>query len=84
MKVTSKNVILETTHRAHGMLEQGGISGRVVAYDRAKVAAVLAVPISALETMDENDCAPGRLVSSREIIETELQGRVLRKGHRIY
>jgi len=83
MQVTRKSVLIETTHRVRGMLEQGGVSGRVVAYDRARVAGLLGVSIDALKSMRLDDLAPGYMVSIRELIQERLQGRTVRRGHRI-
>lgn len=83
MQVTRKSVLIETTHRVHGMLEQGGVSGRVVAYDRARVAGLLGVSISDLKSMRLDDLAPGYVVTVGQLIEHHLLGRVIRRGHRI-
>ena len=83
MNVTRNSVLIETTHRVHGMLEQGGICGRVVAYDRTRVAGLLGVSTTALASLQLDDVAPGHMVTVRELIEHRLQGRVVRRGERI-
>jgi len=78
MRVTKKSIIIETTNRVHGMLEQGGICGRVVAY-----------PISTLEetellfaaTAAADDLALGYDVSWRELLAYRCPvPRVIRRG----
>jgi len=78
LKTTKKNVIIETTNMVHGCLEQGGVSGRVVAYPIAQVEKLLGV---APAKVDENYEVPGyRHVSARELVERFISGSVIKKG----
>lgn len=86
MRVTRNSVLIETTHRVNGMLEQGGVVGRVVAYPRMSVAALLRVGAATLASIDEDaalesdDDEAGIRVTVREMIERNIRGRVVRRG----
>lgn len=86
MQVTKLSVILDTTHMVHGMLEQGGVSGRRVSYPLADVLRVTGLTEAELRRADENNLAPKyAFVSIREAIEHHLGdvGIVVRRGRRI-
>lgn len=84
MQVTTKSVILDTTHKAHGCLEQGGVSGRRVAYPLAAVVRVTGMTADALRKAQPGDDCPGYThCSIRAVIEETLTGRVIRRGHLI-
>lgn len=85
MRFTRKSLILETTHRMHGMLEQGGVSGRVVAYPIESAVRVTGMTEQQLRSARETDICRGYSgVTIREVIEQCcVTGRVVRRGHRI-
>lgn len=85
MRTTKISVIIETTHRVHGMLEQGGVSGRVVAYPIESVQRVTGLTAEQIRSASEHDICPGfSCATIREIIERCcVTGRVVRRGHRI-
>lgn len=85
MRTTKTSVLIETNHRVHGMLEHGGISGRVVAYPIESVQRVTGLSAEQIRSADEHDRCPGYSCATiREIIERCcVTGRVVRRGHRI-
>lgn len=86
MKITRNRVLLETTNMVAGMLEQGGISGRIESYPLVSVMAVAGMTREELAAADPEDAAPAYVgyVSIREAIARELgDGLVIRRGHRI-
>jgi hypothetical protein len=84
MQVTSKSVILDTTHMVRGCLEQGGLSGRRVAYPLPAVLRVTGMDADALrQARPEADCPGYTHCSIRDVIEQSLSGRVIRRGHLI-
>ena len=83
MHTTDNSVILETTHRTHGLLESGGVIGRLVAYPRADVAKLLGIDDAELPNYDETTLPNGYTITARELISHHLRGRVLRRGERI-
>ena len=78
LRLTDKSVILETTHRIHGCLEQGGISGRKVAYPLADVADLIGCDPS--QVSGDTLVAGYNHVTVRDLVERTLTGRVIRKG----
>ena len=78
LRLTDKSVILETTHRIHGCLEQGGISGRKVAYPLADVADLIGCDPS--QVSGDTLVAGYNHVTVHELVERTLTGRVIRKG----
>jgi len=86
MKITkNNNIVIETTNRAYGMLEQGGVCGRKVSYPLDKVMAVTGFTRKEIENIenphefiDNDDEYP---VSLSQLINlNEIQGRVICKG----
>ncbi len=80
MRTTSKNVIFHTTHRVNGLLEQGGVMGRVAAYPLDAACRVTGLTAAQLAAANENDNCPGIMASLRDVIENRVQGRVIRRG----
>lgn len=82
MKITkSNNVLIETTNTVNGMLEQGGVCGRVVSYPLSGVMRATGLTRDEIEAADEDDDAPshdGLTIS--QACEYEVTGRVIRKG----
>lgn len=85
MKITKKgNVIIELTDRENGMLVQGGICGRKLAYDAVELSEALDCTLEELERLDWDDWAPKfQWVRVYEVAEYNLTPRVLFKGVRI-
>jgi hypothetical protein len=82
MRTTKTNVLIETTNRVHGMLEQGGVSGLVVSYPIADVTRVTGMSIDQIKDADELDDCPGYVgLTIKEALEYNLVGRVVRRGH---
>ena len=82
MKVTKKSVIIETTNTVNGMLEQGGISGRIMAYPIAAAAKACGLTVEQLRVADLGDDAPSYKYQTTicEAIERECAGRCIRRG----
>lgn len=82
MKVTKKSVIIETTNTVHGMLEQGGVSGRIMAYPLEQALSATGLKESELKAAKDDDRARGywHPVTVREAIERECAGRCIRRG----
>ena len=79
MRTTKKSVLIETTHMIHGCLEQGGVSGRVVAYPIDRARELIGVDPAMVD--DDYEVAGYDHVTAREMIERNIEGRVIRKGH---
>lgn len=85
MKINKRGeVLVETTNTVYGMLEQGGVSGRVVAYKLGDVlAATGLMDERAIANHNEHDYAPSygnNCISIRDAIERECVGRVVKPG----
>lgn len=82
MKITKNgNVIIELTDREHGMLVQGGICGRKLAYDAVALSEALDCTLEELEELDWDDYAPKfNYARVYEVAEYNLIPRVLCKG----
>jgi len=79
MRCTKQSVMIDTTNVIHGCLEQGGISGRVDAYNRAEVMDLIGCDPA---TVDEDYEVLGYdHVRARDLIERNCVGRCIRKGH---
>jgi hypothetical protein len=85
MKITkANNVLIETTNRVNGCLEQGGVAGLVMAYPLAGVILTTGLSRAELEKADANDLAPAYDgVTIAEACERNMAGRVVRRGVRI-
>jgi hypothetical protein len=86
MRTTTKNVLIETTTRQYGMLVQGGISGRVVAYPLEDACRVTGLTKEQIKAATETSKLDSFGLSVRDTIEHWLwqKGRVIRRGHKIY
>lgn len=82
MRTTTTSLIVETTSRVSGMLEQGGVCGRVVSYPLADACKVTGMTAQALAAADEHDSAPGYVVSIADLLASKLSSktRVIRRG----
>lgn len=84
MQVTQQSVVIETTNRVLGMLEQGGVCGRVDRYPLADCIRATGLTAEQLADAEEDvDCDGYEHVSVREVIERNVKGRCVRKGARI-
>lgn len=76
---TGKGLIVEITNTVYGMLEQGGIAGRVEHYDEAEIKRVLQYT----RDDDMDVCADGELSTRLDMVRHHLKPRILHKGVRI-
>jgi len=85
MKITkANNVLIETTNRVNGCLEQGGVAGLVMAYPLAGVILTTGLSREEIKGAKPNDLAPAYDgVTIAETCEIEMTGRVVRRGVRI-
>lgn len=83
MRITKNDrVLVETTNKVNGMLEQGGVCGRVVAYPLDGVLKATGLTRAEIDEADADDQAPEypEGVTIRQACERELRGRVACKG----
>lgn len=83
MRITKNgNVLVEITNRVHGMLEQGGYCGRILAYNANKLAALIGCSLEELEKLDWDDSVEvnNGYATVSYIAEVQLKPRVIRKG----
>ncbi|HPD32287.1 MAG TPA: hypothetical protein PLL20_20015 [Phycisphaerae bacterium] len=76
---------IETTNRKYGALEQGGVCGRIVSYDAAKIADIMRCEIAQAANMTGDEIVPGTdYCRLREYLAYHnVPGHVVRKGIRI-
>jgi len=75
-KWTKTGVTIKITNTVNGMLEQGGVIGRVEHYSTQAISDSL----SYNRGDDLNACADGEMATRAEMIRHHLPPRVLRRG----
>ena len=81
MKITkANNVLIETTNRVNGMLEQGGVKGRVVSYPLIGVMKATWLSRKEIEEADPTDICESYELSIAGACAIEMTGKVIRKG----
>jgi len=86
MKTTPKNLLVDITNTAHGMLEQGGFAGRIVSYPINDAMRVTELTLDQLETSSPNRILRphGEPITIIEALQHHLgPGKVFRKGIKI-
>lgn len=74
---------IETTNTVNGLLEHGGICGRIVSYDAAEIAKIMDCTEAEASKMDGSEIVPG---TSQVNLAAYLnyhgyKGHVVRTGH---
>ena len=81
MRITKKNVIVDVTNYVYGMLKQGGVCGRVEAYNLADAETVTGLTAKELRAADQDSWCPGyEGCRISEILREKLTPHVIRTG----
>ena len=82
MKITNNNeVMIEITNTCCGCLEQGGYTGRVLAYPLAGVMHSTGLSRDEIAQAEAFDTIDDRGTTIAALCEYEMAGRVVRTGH---
>lgn len=83
MKITKTNrVHVEITNRVNGMLEQGGVCGRVVSYPLEGVIKATGLTKDQIATADQSDLCPAyNGITIAEACDHEMNPTIVRVGH---
>lgn len=76
---------IKTTNRINGMLEQGGVCGKVVKYPAALVSEIMECDISTASKMDGSEKVPYCQVQLADYLDYHHSnlGKIIRKGIKI-
>ena len=83
MKITKHgNLLVETTNTVYGMLEQGGIQGRIVAYPVDQVIEATGLSRDELEELESaHELLDNPVATLAQLIDySGIPGRVIRRG----
>ena len=81
MQITkANNVLVETTNRVNGMLEQGGVSGRILSYPLLGVMKATWLSREEIEEAEPTDICESYELSIAGACAIEMTGKVVRKG----
>jgi len=77
-----KRVMIATTHRVNGMLEQSGVCGRRISYAGADIAEIMECDISNAPACNGTELVPGcdHVTLNQYLAKHGYKGRVVRKG----